>query len=95
MLRFTPYPNFDPLDGAEPHVTPAPDNPCDPTQPRRPAMLDDERSRFSHPDVELGEIPAVKMDGPPQGPPPPPPPPPPSPDEPLGSPLRKPGKKAA
>ncbi len=59
-------------------------------------MLDDERSRFSIPDVELGEIPTVRMDGPPQGPPPPPPPPPPpSPQDPgpLGRPSRAPDKK--
>lgn len=52
-------------------------------------MIDDERARFSDPDIELGEIvhpeaPTPVMMGDPVPPPPPPPPPPPSGDDPIG-----------
>ncbi len=54
-------------------------------------MIDDERQRFNHPDVELGPIVLVVTmdDSPPPAPPnptppSPPPSPPPTPDEPIG-----------
>ena len=52
-------------------------------------MIDDERQRFSHPDVELGEMPPIRMDdspppAPPSPPPTPAPKPPPKDEEPLG-----------
>lgn len=51
-------------------------------------MVDDERQRFSAADVELGEMPQVRMDGDPVPPPPPVPSPapklPPKDEEPIG-----------